>query len=97
MYPYEKTRSMAPIEVQSDEDSKLCYVMHNGHPLYFPKGEKKKIIPWLYRFAIEDEDISGNGYRQRNPHAYQSERYHIEEGDILIDAGGEGVLRLWIW
>jgi FkbM family methyltransferase len=88
MYPYEKTRSMAPIEVQSDEDSKLCYVMHNGHPLYFPKGEKEKIIPWLYRFAIEDEDISGNGYRQRNPHAYQSERYHIEEGDILIDAGG---------
>ena len=30
----------------------------------------------------------GVGYRQRSPHAFQSERYHIEEGDVLIDAGG---------
>ena len=29
----------------------------------------------------------GNGYRQRNPNAYQSEHYHVEEGDVLIDAG----------
>ena len=88
MYPYEKTRDMAPVEVLSDKDSKMRYVMHNRHPLYFPLGEKDKLVPWFYRFAVEDDDVSGEGYRQRSPHAYQSERYHIEEGDVLIDAGG---------
>ena len=88
LFPYEKMREMPPIEVGTDKDLKMCYVMHNGHPLYFPKGASEKVVRWLYRYAIEDDDVSGNGYRQRNPHAYQSERYHIEEGDILIDAGG---------
>lgn len=88
LYPYEKLRDMPPIEIHSDKDLNMCYVMHNGHPLYFPKGEKEKMVCWLYRYAIEDDDIMGNGYRQRSPHAYQSERYHIEEGDVLIDAGG---------
>ena len=70
----------------------MCYVMHNGHPLYFPKGEKEVFVRWLYRYAIEDDDIMGNGYRQCSPHAYQSERYHIEKGDVLIDAGvGRGL------
>ena len=88
LYPYEKMRDLPPIEVHTDKDLKMCYVMHNGHPLYFPKGENEKMIRWLYRYAIEDDDIVGNGYRQRSPHAYQSERYHIEKGDVLIDAGG---------
>lgn len=87
LFPYEKMREMSPVEVLSDKDLKMCYVMHNGHPLYFPKGEEK-MVPWLYRYAIEDDDVLGNGYRQRNPNAYQSEHYHVEEGDVLIDAGG---------
>ena len=88
LFPYEKMSDMPPTEVFYDKDLKMCYVMHNGHPLYFPIGEKEKMVHWLYRYAIEDDDVTGNGYRQRNPHAYQSERYHIEEGDVLIDAGG---------
>ena len=88
LFPYEKLRDMPPVEVHTDKDSKMCYVMHNGRPLYFPKGENEKFVHWLYRYAIEDDDNMGNGYRQRSPHAYQSERYHIEEGDVLIDAGG---------
>ena len=88
LYPYEKRRDMPPIEIHTDKVLKMCYVMHNGHPLYFPKGESEKLVSWFYRYAIEDDDIMGNGYRQRSPHAYQSERYHIEEGDVLIDAGG---------
>lgn len=88
LFPYEKMRDMPPVEVCSDKDSKMYYVMHNGHPLYFPKDENEKFVGWLYRFTIENDDVTGNGYRQRSPHAYQSERYHIEKGDVLIDAGG---------
>ena len=88
LFPYEKLRDMPPVVVRTDKNLKMCYVMHNGHPLYFPKGESEKFVRWLYRFAIEDDDVLGNGYRQRNPHAYQSKRYHVEEGAVLIDAGG---------
>ena len=88
MFPYEKLRDMPPVEIRFDKAVKMCYVLHDGRPLYFPKGEKEKIVRWLYRFATEDDDILGNGYRERNPHAYQSERYHIQDGDVLIDAGG---------
>lgn len=88
LYPYEKIHNMPPIEVQFDKLLKMYYVMHNGRPLYFPKGEYEKMVRWLYRYAIEDDDVMGKGYRQRSPHTFQSERYHIEEGDVLIDAGG---------
>ena len=88
LFPYEKMREMPPVEVQFDKDLRMYYVMHNGHRLYYPKGVTEKIVRWLYRFAIEDDDVVGSGYRQRNPHAYQSERYHVQEGDVLIDAGG---------
>ena len=88
LFPYEKMREMSPAEIQFDKDLKMYYVMHNGHRLYYPKGVTEKIVRWLYRYAIEDDDVVGSGYRQRNPHAYQSERYHIQEGDVLIDAGG---------
>lgn len=88
LYPYEKQRDMPPIEIQSDKDLKMRYVMHNGHPLYFPMTEKDAIISWFYRYSIEEDDVAGTGYRQRNPHAYQSERYHIQDGDVLVDAGG---------
>ena len=88
LYPYEKMHDMPPVETHFDKDLKMCYVMHNGHPLYFPKGESEKMISGLYRYAIEDDDTEGNGYRQCSPHAYQSKRYHIEQGDVLIDASG---------
>ena len=88
LFPYEKLRNMPPADVRFDKPLKMCYVLHNGRPLYFPKGEKEKIVRWLYRFAIEDDDILGAGYRERYPHAYLSARYHIEAGDVLIDAGG---------
>ena len=94
LYPYEKLRDMPRMEVRSDKDLKMCYVMHNGHPLYYPKSETEKLVRRLYRYAIEDDDILGNGYRQCSPHAYQSNRYHIEKGDVLIDASGGRCLPL---
>lgn len=78
-----------------DEKLKMFYVVHKGRSLYFPKKMTKDAVCEAYRFAIEDDDILGGGFRQRNPHAYQSERYHINEGDVLIDAGSaEGLLAL---
>ena len=94
-FPYEKQRDMGEIVLRYDKGEKLNYVIHKGHPLYFPKDMTEDIIREAYRFAIEDDDIIGDGYRQRSPHAYQSERYHIGEGDILIDAGSaEGLFAL---
>lgn len=94
LFPYEKTREIPDVDVQYDKLAKMCYVMHNGHPLYFPKGEKEKLVRLLYRYSIAYDDILGSGYHERNPHACQSERYHIEAGDVLIDAGGWTILEI---
>ena len=88
MFPYEQLHEIPPFEVFFDKDRKMHYVKHGEHPLYFPKKVSERLVRNLYRYAIEYDDIAGNGYRQRCPHAFQSERYHIEAGDVLIDAGG---------
>jgi hypothetical protein len=88
LFPYELVSEIPPVEVRFDKDRKMCYVLHNGRPLYFPKREDPKLVRAAYRYSLAYDDILGNGYRERSPHACQSPRFHIEEGDVLIDAGG---------
>jgi len=88
LFPYEKVREMPSVESHYDKARKMWYVMHKGRPLYFPRREDENLVSIFYRYAIEYDDNLGNGYRQRSPHAFQSERYHVEPGDVLIDAGG---------
>ena len=88
LFPYELVREMPSVEVRFDKKLKMCYVLHDGKPLYFPIAESAKLVRLLYLYALVDDDILGKGYRERSPHAFQSERYHIEAGDVLIDAGG---------
>jgi len=92
LFPYEIVREIPEVEVHFDKDRKMCYVMHNGRPLYFPKREDEKLVRAAYRYSLAYDDILGYGYRERSPHACQSQRYHIEEGDVLIDAGGWTIL-----
>ncbi len=92
LFPYEKLRRMSPVEIHYDKGLKMSYVMHDGHPLYFPVGEKRQLVGLVYRYSVEDDDIVGKGYRQLSPHACQSGRFHIEEGDVLIDAAGWTIL-----
>ena len=88
LFPYELVRNIPPVEVHVDKKRIMCYVMHDGRPLYFPKREDPKLVRAAYRYSLAYDDILGNGYRERSPHACQSPRFHIEEGDVLIDAGG---------
>lgn len=93
--PYEQTRSLDVIDVRYDDRLKMFFVMHKGCPLYYPKHMTEEEVHFLYRIAHEEEDILSEGYRQRTPHSYQSDRYHICDGDVLIDAGSaEGLLTL---
>lgn len=92
LFPYELTREIPAVEVLVDRRRKMCHVLYNGRPLFFPRREVPSLVRALYRYSLAYDDLLGNGYRQRSPHACQSERYHIEEGDVLIDAGGWTIL-----
>lgn len=95
LFPYALTKNMDHFECLYDKRIKLPYIIHKGHRLYFPKTYKKDHIEWYFRFAIENDDIIGTGYRERTPHQYISKDYSIEQGAVLIDAGAaEGLFSL---
>lgn len=95
MFPYALTKTAGSIECHYDNQEGLPYVIHKGHRLYFPKRYKKEHVEWYYRFAIESDDIVGDGFRERSPHQYVSKGYPVEEGAVLVDAGAaEGLFSL---
>lgn len=93
--PYEQVKSLETIEARYDNKAKLPYITHKGKRLYFPKNYGLIQAINFYKYSIEYEDILGDGYRMRAPHQYQSDLFHLNEGDILIDAGvAEGLFSL---
>lgn len=93
--PYKQQKSLDDIEVFFDTKAKLPYIEHKGKKLFFPKGYSKESIKGFYRYSMEYEDIIGDGYRTREPHKYQSERFHVQQDAVLIDAGvAEGLFSL---
>lgn len=92
---YEQNKSIEKVEALFDKKAKLPYIVHKGKKLYFPHSYSIEKAINFYRYSIEWEDILGEGYRDRTPHQYQSERFHVNNNDILIDAGvAEGLFSL---
>lgn len=70
-----------------DEKHKLSFVIHNNNRLYFPKGWSPETASNAYRNYIERENLLGGGYTEKAPHQYITESFHVEQGDIVVDAG----------
>ena len=93
--PYKQIKSLGTIEARYDNKAKLPYITHKDKRLYFPQNYSINQAINFYKYSIEFEDILGEGYRERAPHQYQSELFHLKEGDVLIDAGvAEGLFSL---
>ena len=93
--PYKRLRSVDQIEAGIDKTVKLPYVIHKGRKLFFPKSYKLDKCINSYKSYIERECLLGGGYREKQPHQYESESCKIEPGDVLVDVGcAEGLLAL---
>lgn len=87
IFPYKKIKTIAAPVANMDLENNMPYVLHNGKRLYFPAQVKLEHAVSLYRNFIENECILGGGYREKEPHKYESDTIKVEDGDVLLDIG----------
>lgn len=87
IFPYKKIKTIEHVSAGMDSDLRMPYVIHNGKRLYFPSQMTVENIAGIYRNYIENECILGGGYREKEPHKYESEHIKVEDGDVLLDIG----------
>ena len=95
MFPYAPVKEQLPVESGYDNRTGLPYVVHNGHRLYWQKWMSPQEAESVYRGYVENECILGDRYRSKTPHAYFTDSFKVEEGDVLLDVGcSEGLFAL---
>lgn len=69
-----------PAEVGYDCNCGMCYVMHRGKRMYYPKDYSPENAYVAYRFCCIEQD-------ENSPHRYLDETFTVETGAVVIDAG----------
>ena len=94
-FPYPTIKHCKNVQSGFDEKKFMSFVLHNGKKMYFPKGwNTDNAVNYYLRF-IERENILGGEFTTKSPHLYQSDLVHVDEGDIVVDAGAaEGLFAL---
>ena len=95
MIPYHHIKEPHPIRSGINQSLGLPYIVHNQSRLYFPHNWSLSQTESMYRHFIEEEQLTGERFKEFAPHCYISNSFTIENGDVLIDAGcAEGLLSL---
>jgi hypothetical protein len=79
-YSFQKTYSPDKIEVFSDPENGMKYVIQEGKKLYFKKRWSKKRIQRGYSDLAKEQDIN-------SPHRYISPDFSPNKNDIFADIG----------
>lgn len=94
-FPYPTIKKIPEVHVEYDSKKSKVFVIHNGKKMYLPKGWSKETASKYYLRFIERENILGGDFTTKTPHQYQSNQIHVDNGDIIIDAGAaEGLFAL---
>lgn len=68
-------------KVYFDPGNSLYYVFHNNKRMYFSKKyQKEEQVRKYYTSILIEQDPD-------SPHRYQTERFHVCQGDTVLDAG----------
>lgn len=95
VFPYEPAKELGAIESGLDQESKMPYVIHNNHRLYFPSFFSVEKAVDMYRNYTLVEKLSNIEDVEGAPHQYQSSRMKVEKDDVLFDIGAaEGLFAL---
>lgn len=89
-FPYEFALKYNPedVNVSRNTINGLCYVVHCGKELYFPRKMSREEIQEKYNNLLIEQDV-------KSPHRYLTKTFDIDEGMIVADVGcAEGVLAL---
>ncbi|HEX2968891.1 MAG TPA: FkbM family methyltransferase [Bacteroidales bacterium] len=82
IFPYDFNREYKKeyIEVHSDPDLKLKYVIHEGNRLYFRRGWSSMRIQRAWSELLREQDI-------RSPHRYLEDKFVPSPNDVVVDVG----------
>lgn len=93
----QKRTDKEPPKINSGYDKKkqMSFVIHNNKKLYFPQKYSEEDAKRIYLTLLVEEDILGNGFKERNFHQYTTETFGVKTDDIVVDVGaGEGLFLL---
>lgn len=96
MFPYASSANrLGKTDSGFDSAKGMCFVVHRGRRLYFPKEYDIPAAVKYYRNLVVTEGILGGGYSAKAPHQYLTDSFRINEGDTLLDVGAaEGLFLL---
>ncbi|GAB3195525.1 hypothetical protein ABID22_001515 [Pontibacter aydingkolensis] len=82
VFPYTFTDdySSEQVQVYTDKNLGLKYVMHKGKKLYFKRTWGERKIKRNYVYLLLEQDL-------KSPHRYLADSFVVERGDVVVDAG----------
>lgn len=90
-YPYDFSlnRDVNSIDVFEDSTSEMCYVLHKGKRLYWPRDFSTDEIKESYFCLARVEQ------HPDSPHCYLSDTFDVTENSVIMDIGAaEGIFTL---
>jgi hypothetical protein len=79
-YPFQKNYNPEQIEVFSDPDKGMKYVIQENKKLFFKKRWKEGRIRKSYAELSKEQDL-------KSPHKYISDDFYPEKDDVIVDIG----------
>ena len=87
-FPYPQIKKIQHnIVVDFDKRLQLPFVIHKDKRLYFAKEFTIESAKAAYINYVERENLLGGGYTAKAPHQYITDSFHVEQNDIVVDAG----------
>lgn len=94
-FPYPQEVELESVSAEWDSGKNMPFVWHDFKRLYFPSNWSVHKAAEQYRYFVEVENLLGGGYAATAPHQYQTDTFHVEEGDVVLDVGAaEGLFAL---
>ena len=79
-YPFQKKYSPASVEVFTDTQLGLRYILLNDKRLYFKRSWSEKEIKENYYFLEMEQDVD-------SPHRYLTDQFYVADGETVVDVG----------
>lgn len=92
VFPYEYVKRFEDSVVLYDKKEKLNYVLHENKKLFFPIEQSVEEIKWSYTNYIENENLLGGNYKEKNPHQYITDKFYVDKDDVILDLGSAEAL-----
>ncbi|MDR1291712.1 MAG: FkbM family methyltransferase [Planctomycetaceae bacterium] len=90
VFPYDFTKKHIAdhLDVFTDQECNMNYILHENKRMYFPQGWEEDEIQNYYNRLLIEQDID-------SPHRYESDTFRVNNGDIPADIGAaEGIFAL---